>query len=44
MPALVHLGDLVDGVNLGSQIRLLVLLRNVVLLKELGALDLVCLQ
>lgn len=40
VPALVHLGNLVDRVNLGLHIRLLILLGDVVLLDELGALDL----
>jgi hypothetical protein len=39
--ALVHLGDLVDGVHLGLKVNLLVLLVNVVLLDELGSLNLV---
>jgi hypothetical protein len=40
----VELGDLVASVNFGSEIKLLILLVNIVLLQELGALDLVRLQ
>lgn len=43
-PVLVDLGDLVAGVHLGCPVKLLVLLVDVVLLQELGALDLVGLQ
>jgi hypothetical protein len=41
---MVHLGDLVACVYLGSSVKVLLLLINVVLLQELGALDLVCLE
>jgi len=41
---MVHLGDLVACVYLGSPVKVLLLLIDVVLLQELGALDLVCLQ
>ena len=41
---MVHLGDLVACVYLGSQVEVMLLLINVVLLQELGALDLVCLE
>lgn len=39
-----QLGDLVDRVDLGFQIHLLILLGKVILLNELGALDLVASQ
>lgn len=42
--AVVELGNLVASVNSGSEIKLLILLVNIVLLQELGALDLVRLQ
>lgn len=41
---MVELGNLVASVNSGSEIKLLILLVNIVLLQELGALDLVRLQ
>lgn len=41
---MVHLGNLVAGVHLGCPVQLLVLLFDVVLLQELGAFDLVCLE
>lgn len=42
--ALVHFGNLVAGVNLCRPVQVRLLLVDVVLLQELGALDLVCLQ
>ena len=42
--SLANVGNLVTGVSLGCPVQLLVLLINVVLLQDLGALHLVCLQ
>jgi hypothetical protein len=41
---MVHLGDLVACMNLSRQVNIMLLLIDVVLLQELGALDLVCLE